>query len=252
MRVRGVGSDSSDGRRQWLVAILTTVAALFITLGEASDAFFLTRDLSRELYSKLTHSLEYETVGRLHSGITSEYASTLLGAAKVSRNVGNGIVARYFESPKFIVTLFESEGRVAGWTLVPRIEGFEPPVELSGGRELRLGQFTFADASGQDPMTAVDHSRLTSFYLERLETGASDRFVDVFLGSVPYGPGGSADAIADLYEAEVMGTPREVEAAVREMRRASPNLYGEGSLELEQVRGSILTNAEFEDYFGPT
>lgn len=247
-----MGSESSASRRQWFVTILTTIAALFITFGEASDAFFLTRDLSREVYSKLTHSLEYDTIGRLHSGITSEYASTLLGAAKVSRTVGEGVVARYFESPKFIVTLFESDGRVAGWTLVPRVDGFEPPVELSGGRELPLGRFSFADASGQEPITTIDHSRLTSFYLERLETGASDRFVDVFLGSVPYGPGGSADAIAKLYEAEVMGTPRDVDAARQQVRRASPNLYGEGLLELEHVRGSILTNAEFEDYFGPT
>jgi hypothetical protein len=246
-------ASPAGARRAWIgfAAIMTPVAAVFITLGEASDATFLLNEMRHSAIALFSNSVEYEMLEKVHVGITIAYAEELFGNPQVSKTIDEDLTANYFADDKYLLTLFYRGVRVDAYTLVPLVEDFAPEVDMGTNDTVALGEFSFTEARGTPQKSSVDDSRSISFYLESRESGPGGRVIDVYQGSVAYRSGGTASGIPQLYKADVRGDDASIEAARGELRRGGrPNLYGEGELTLRQIEKSLMTNAEFDSYFG--
>ncbi len=237
------------GRWARFTAVIAPIAALFIMAGEASDAAFLLQEMGKKVVALFSNRVEYDVLASIHEGNTVAYVEERVGTPQVSRVLEEGLTANYVKDPKYLITLFYRGPRVAGFTVIATRDAFAPEVDLGGGDDPPLGEFTFSEAPAAPKAMRVDHSRSTSYYLETLETGPEGRFVDLYLGSIAYGAGGAASEIDALYRAQLHD--RDVAASQRALREsARPNLYGEGRLSLDQIEAALLTNAEFQSYFG--
>ena len=230
--------------------IIMPIAGLFLMLGEASDAAFLLNDMSRSVIEVFSNRVEYDMLEKIHVGNTVTYAESILGDPQISRAMGDDVTANYFHSSKYLVTLFSRDDRVEAFGVLALQDGFSPSVELGGLGHAELGEFAFSDTPTRAVEMAVDHSRTTDYYLESLESGPAGRFVNLYLGSVGYGTGGASPAIGELYSAVLDGETRAVSEARTNLRASGkPNFYGEGLLSLKLIEASMLTNAEFNNFF---
>lgn len=231
-------------------AIVTPFAAIFIMLGEASDATFLIRDATLETMALFSNSQDYELLGKIHVGNTVTYVESFLGDPQVSRALADGVTANYFYADNYLVTTFDNEDRIAAYVVVSLDGSFHPEVELGTGGMKPLGAFQFSDSGRPRKASFVDVTRMSNYYLESQESGPSGRFVDIYLGSISYGAGETDAALSDYYTAHINeDLPAEAKLLAGLRDRTIPNLYGEGELPLELIRASLLTKAEFANYF---
>jgi hypothetical protein len=256
-RVQGEASDEPEATTRGVRGIwgrfslfIIPVAGLFLTLGEASDATFLLQDMGRSVVELFSNRVEYGTLERIHVGNSTSYVESILGDPQVVRSIDDGVTAKYFHSSKYLLTLFDRDGRVEAFTVLALQDGFSPKVELGGLGSSELGAFAFSDAPAPAHEMAVDHSRTSDYYLESLDSGPSGRFVNIYLGSVGFGSGGASPRIGDLYSALLEDDQSAVAVAQSNLReQGTPNFYGEGELSLESVEASLFTNAEFSNFF---
>ncbi len=226
------------------------VLAVTIALGEYSEAVALIGDGVNALRSAFTHDVEYELLDKIHVGNTQPYIEGLLGHPQVSKAVGDDLTANYFYHDKFLLTAFFRDARVVAYSVLPLIEGFEPALSSTSTR-LHLGQFSYADYPANATAYMLDHSKTVSYYLENLESGRAGLFVNQYLGNVVYGSGAHPDLVGTFYDLEVRGEEaKAVESQELLRQSAKPNFYGQGEVGVEFVEKSLLTEAEFRQYFG--
>lgn len=225
--------------------------ALTIALGSYSEAIALIGDGWDSVKSQFTHEVEYETLAKIHVGNTVVYAENLIGSPQVSRDIAEGVVANYFYNDKFLLTLFYQNDRIAAYTVLPLMPDFQPRIYAAEKKSLHLGQFNYAQFPGNATHYLIDHSKTASYYLERLELGRAGLFVNSYLANVEYRNTQQSELIPALYEKEVHGTDDEIIASQGGLRNSLvPNLYGEGELGIEYIEKSLLTDAQFNAYFG--
>jgi hypothetical protein len=150
---------------------------------------------------------------------------------------------------KYLLTLMYKEGRVEAFTVIALEEGFAPEVPGLGGEMTALGSFAYAALPFRTESYAVDDSRVLSDYLEAIETELPGRFIDLYLGSIAYGSGGTGPEVERLARATVFGSEEQVRAARANLRRKlHPNLFGRGEVALGVVEKSLLSASEYTDY----
>lgn len=231
----------------------TAIALIFLTLGSYSEAADLIREGYTEVVSKFTHFYEYEMIEKLHVGYTVSYIEKLVGEPQVSRALGGGISSNYFFTEKYLITLFYyKEERVIAYTVLTLEEGFKPSISGLDDEIGRIGEFLYAALPAGPEKQLVAHSRVASYYLESIDTELSGRFLDLYMGTVNYGAGGTGTHIRSFSKSKVFGSDEELRAASAELRtHLRPNLYGRGDVPLEMIEKSLLSTAEFMDYFDP-
>lgn len=227
------------------------IAASIMALGQFSEAVTLIEDGLDWAMSKITNEVEYELLDQVHVGNTEPYIEDLLGAPQISRKIDEQITANYFYNDKFLLTIFFLDGRVEAYTVIPLVDGFEPVVAEGEDMEFKMGEFSYANYPGNPQAYMVDHSKVTSYYLEILETGRTGLFFKVYLGNIVVRSEDANPVIVDFYNMEVNESDDVIYAGQKKLRtEVKPNFYGMGMLTLEQIEKSILTGAEFSTYFG--
>lgn len=230
---------------------IITVAATVIALGQFSEAVTLIEDGVNWARSKVTHSVEYTLLEQIHVGNTKAYIEELIGSPQISRTIEEGLTANYFHDEKFLLTIFFSESRVSGFTITPLQEDFTPQIKGKDESIWELQNFNYADFPANPQMYLIDHSKTASYYIESLDTGRAGLFFKTYLGNVSLRNDEPLTELIDLYQKDVYASDQEVAEAQSSLRvSAQPNFYGLGTLSLEQIQKSMLTSAEFSNYFG--
>ena len=243
--------NNSDAEHPWWWRIVTAIALGFIALGNFSDATLLIRDFGVEVYTWVSNDYEYQVLAGIHVGNTVAYVEEILGYPQVSRTIDDETTANYFFRGEYLLTLFYNSNRVSAYTWVSLDDGFAPEIDLRNGEVQPLGEFSFSTLPLEITGYTLDDSRIVRFYIESLEEGRTAGFLGTYLGRIQYGAFESKNAIAGLYQAEVMGDDEDVDSAKIHLRQEEiPNLYGRGNLPLEQIEKSILSNSEYAGYFG--
>lgn len=227
------------------------IAATIIALGQFSEAITLIEDGMDWTLSKFTNDVEYELLSKIHVGNTQSYINDLYGNPKFSRSIGNNIIANYFDNNKFLLTVFLSEKRVVAFTYLPLENDFKPETQKFDGHSLQLQDFRYTDYPANPQKYLIDHSKTVSYYLESLDTGRSGLFFKTYLGHFSMNPETTNALIVELYNKEVNASDEAILKAQGALRsQTNPNLFGMGLLPLEQIQKSLLTGAEFHNYFG--
>ncbi len=227
------------------------IAATIMALGQFSEAVTLIEDGVDSLRSRFTNTVEYELIADIHVNNTEAYIESLLGEPQVSKSISEGVEAKYFHQDKFLATVFISDARVVAYTIIPLIPDFTPTLIDVEGKVWSLQEATYAEFPSNPKMYMVDHSKTTSYYLESLDSGRAGLFVQDYLGNISLDDAPSTNLLVELYNNEVNGSDEEILASQNRYREsAMPNLFGMGTLGLEDIQKSILTGAEFASYFG--
>jgi hypothetical protein len=227
------------------------VVALIMALGQFSEAVSLIGDGWRSLKSQFTNSVEYSALAKLHVGNTESYAQSLFGEAQVSRKINDQITANYYYQKKMLLTLFIKDSRISAFTVLALKEGFSPRVDTITGKDLTLGNFTYAQYPAMPTVYLDDNSKSDSFYLESLEAGQIGLHFKRYLGSIRYGTGKPSPLIQQFYKLDLTGSDTKALAKAQNALRTDvkPNFYGAGELGIELIEKSLLTDAEFTNYF---
>lgn len=233
-------------------AVVATIVWIFIGLGTFSDASLLINDLRIELMSIFTNTYEYETIGKIHVGNTVSFVEEMVGEPQVSRGLGDGVSANYFFSDKYLLTLFYKDERVGAYTVLPLRDDFAPDISGLSDSIGAIGEFTYSQLPAPPEHFLLDDSRTASYYIESVDTERSGRFLDLYMANLFYGVGGTGPKISALYKKSVYGTDEEIDALLKDLRGSvHPNMFGRGELPLAKIEKSLLTTAEFKDYFDP-
>jgi len=232
--------------RDYFIAIGVAV----MTLGQFSEAVTLIEDGYGWISSKVTHSVEYDLLKNVHVGNTHDYIEALLGSAQVSRSVDDGVVANYYCNNKYLLTVFLQEERVVAYTYIPLIADFKPTISLNDGQDWLLQDQTFSSFPASPATYVVDHSKTISYYLENLDGGRSGIINQNYLGKVALGNTEQPQLLVDLNKQDISGSDVDVLELQTKFRDSiRPNLYGSGTLTLALIQKSLLTSAEFSNYF---
>ena len=232
-------------------SLFIAIAAAVMTLGQYSEAIALLEDGMNSLLSRFTHTVEYDLLSKIHVNNTELYVENLLGYPQVSREIDKQIVAKYFYKEKYLLTLFVKKSTVIGYTLIPLEGSFKPSIISDNRVDWALQDATFDQFPANPKMYMVDHSKTASYYLEMLDSGRAGLFINIYLGSVSLLGTNNETFLVDLYKQDVSGSDAkalEAQTSLRQFTR--PNLYGEGTLDLDMIQKSILTAAEFSRFFG--
>jgi hypothetical protein len=240
----------SHGLQKFKVSFIA-VAATIMALGQFSEAVTLIEVGIDWLRSKVTHTVEYEMLSQVHVGNTQSYIEDIFGNPQVSRAVNDTVVANYYHDEKYLLTVFIGDERVVAYIMIPLLDDFEPLIHDGGSFQWRLGKSNYTTFPANPQLYIVDHSKTVSYYLEGLDTGRTGLFVQNYLGKVSLGASAPSEMLVELYDVEVNGTDEEVLKAQNHLRESTqPNLFGRGTLSIEEIQKSILTGAEFTSYFG--
>ena len=233
-----------------LAVVMAPIALTFISLGEATDAGFLLRDMYDEMYSVLSKQPEYDVIEGLHVGNTEEYVIELAGMPEVSRHLSDGTTAKYIMRGDYLLTLLFDEGRLTAYTVTVLNDEFTPDCDVFMDEKLKLGSFTYADIPIDVTTHEVDVSSHSQYYVESYDAGRAGHFLQAYLGSINFGVGEMPDDVTSLYNVSLGAPASMIENAKAELRRTGrPNFYGRGELQLAQIIESLLTRSEFAAYF---
>ncbi len=227
------------------------IVALIMALGQFSEAVSLIGDGWKSLQSKFTNDVEYAALSKLHVGNTAPYVQSIFGEPQVSRKINDSITANYYYLKKMLLTLFIKDARVTAFTVLSLKEGFTPKVPTVTGQPLELGNFTYQDYPAMPTLYLVDYSKSDSFYIENLEAGQTGLHYKRYLGNVRFGSGKHRSEIQAFYKLDMMGIEgKPLETSQKALRAAvKPNLYGAGELGIDLIEKSLMTDAEFSNYF---
>lgn len=227
------------------------VAAAIMALGQFSEAVTLIEDGVNSLRSRFTNTVEYDLLSHIHVSNTEAYLSELVGEPQVSRKINDDIVANYYHTEKFLLTVFIEDSRVAAYYYVPLEEDFNPTVAEYAEGDWDLMVNTYAQFPANPKEYLVDHSKTTSYYLESLDSGSAGLFLNNYLGNVSINSMQGSQLLIKLYGEEVNGSDESILQTQTELReQAQPNFFGRGTLPIELIQNSILTGAEFSSFFG--
>lgn len=231
----------------WAIALTASAVAALFGIIEVTDAALSMRDRVLGYFDSTT---QHYALPHIQPGNSTGHVEEIMGTPQVTRLVEPGMRINYYHTPNYLLTVFSQQGRVEAYTLIAMQPDFEPEVALPGGPPRPLGKFTFSQASDTTKSFSVDYSRSINVYLEAIETGPANGFVEVYLGSLSMGVGGAASDIRKLYDAELLGNEEVVTNVRHALRRNSrPNFYGEGTLPIDEIEESVMTHAEFANYF---
>lgn len=235
--------------KSFVQTVFIPACVFIISLGSFSEAFILMGDFKTMLISTFSNDFEYETLDSIHVGNTEAYLENLVGAPAATKKLGDGLQANYYIDDKYLLTAYVNEGRVEAYTVVSSVEGFSPVLSWYEGRELLSG--SFADFGDNPQSFTFDHANTNSFFIELSVSELSGLFQNAYLGAVQYGVGTvNQDQLSELYNAEVFGTDEETFEKIKSFRQAvTPNLYGQGELDIELIQKGLLSNGEFLKFF---
>jgi hypothetical protein len=230
--------------------ITVMAAALIVGLAQYTEAAQLIATAVEYFERKLTNNVEYALLDKVHVGNTATYVENLVGSAQVSRVIDEQTTAQYFCDPKFLLTIYFQNERVAAYTVISLAEGFAPSI--FAGESLRLGGFSYQQFDEELTDSVVDSSKVVRFYLENLTTDRAGMFLENYLGNVEYGSGDlNANALEAHYQANIVGNESEEQTTLKAYRISTkPNLFGRGELPLAKIQKGILTAGEYKTYFG--
>ncbi len=248
----GAESNASGGFLNRIYATVGTVGWVFIGLGSFSDASLLLNDMRTEIMSNFTNAYEYETIGSLHVGNTVSFVEEIVGEPQVSRDLGDETSANYIFDDKYLLTLFYREQRVTAYTVLAVQDDFNPEISGLDDAIGGIGEFFYTALPGVPERQVASDSRVASYYIESIDTERLGRFLDLYIGNVIYGVGGTGPNVSAFSKSLVYGSDQEIRAASAKVRSdLRPNLFGRGEVSLEMVEKSLLSTAEFLDYFDP-
>ena len=225
-------------------------ACLFIiSLGSFSEAFILVDDFTTLVRTKFSNTVEYETLDTINVGNTTQYIEENIGPPRVIKPVAEGLDANYYFNEKYLLAIFYQDGRVTAYTVVTLEDSLKP--ELPWDKTKTLGDNVFADFSSVPDEHRLDVAATNNVYVESIDTGVHGMFLNAYLGSIQYGSGNfNLQGLEALYNTSVYGTEDEIFDDLASYRKSAvPNLYGQGNLTIEQLRLSLLTPAELNNYF---
>lgn len=231
--------------RQKVVSWVAALTLPVIALGNFSEAVFLVEQVVDRTISTFTNIPEYKDLRYLRSGISLDYAREIFGTPQVGRNLGQGLSAEYYFHKKYLLTLLVRSGEVAGFTVISLQEGFAPAVFGEWGGD--LGEFTFAELKGMPAEFVADWTKNSATYIESVNLGGGSLNQQAFAGWVNYGDGSSAPGLAKLYQSVLLDGDSD---ALRQTLRESttPNVYGWGSVSLDELTTSILSPTDLGHY----
>lgn len=225
-------------------------ACLFIiSLGSFSEAFILVDDFSTLLKTKFGNTVEYETLNTINVGNTTAYIEESIGAPRVIKPVEEGLDANYYFNEKYLLAIFYKEGRVTAYTVVSINDSLKP--ELPWDKSKVLGDDNFEAFASVPDDHRIDVAATNNLYVESIDTGVHGMFLNAYLGNIQYGSGEfDRQGLEKLYNTSVYGSDDELFSDLALYRKsATPNLYGQGDLTIDQLRLSLLTPAELNNYF---
>lgn len=248
----GVGEQQTKRVFGTAKGYLFAVAATIIALGQFSEAVTLIEQGLDWTRSRFTNAVEYELISKIHVGNTEDYVTELLGSPQVSRAIRPAVSANYYYDDKFLLTVYFEDSRTIAYTVAALRSDFQPAVATIDDQDWLLQDSKYESFPANPDTYMIDYSKITSYYLESLNSGRIGLFYNTYLGNITLIHSNESNALlASFYQKEVTESDDVILQAQEQYRaQISPNFFGMGMLPLEDIQKGLLTAAEFTNYFG--
>ncbi len=241
-----------------LARIIVTVSLPLIAMGQWVDTRDLLIDTYQGFITHFTDEVELEMLSEVRVGGNLDYLEQVFGVAKLikSSSLEADTQYRYYQHPKFMLTLAVRQNQVTGYTVTSLRPAFHPPITFS---DLTLGEQSFAQMQDFAGVFTADAANI-HYYMEQKQLAREGLFYNRYLAYVEYGAdhrdserkvqpiAETLNRISDAYALDDTELLRTQLTQLREQQR--PNTYVLGRLSLEQAAEMVLTRYEFKAYFG--
>ena len=250
-----------ESRRATIYRVIVSVAFTLISIGQFTATKELVSATYEDVKATFTHEVEYEQLESLNIGRTIPFIEDTFGPPEVIKTSSYQPEVRfqYYNIEKAIITVFNHNGRVAGFVIVPLVNDFIPPQPY---RDFPLAKQPISAASAGDDGLYLDASNLL-YYAESEDMGKQYLFMQRVIGFVEYGglelAVNEVEIDTDIILKEILALNEYLEAgeedelveAITVFRAAyPPNFYAYTELDPTLITESLLTRIEFETYFG--
>lgn len=250
-----------ESRRALIYRVIVSVALTLISIGQFNDTKELVSSTYDDIKATFTHEVEFEQLESLSIGRTIQFIEDTFGPPEVIKisSYQPEVRFQYYNIEKAIITVFNHNGRVAGFVIVPLAHDFIPTLPY---RDFPLATQPISASSAGDDGLYLDASNLL-YYAESEDMGKQYLFLQRVIGFIEYGglelsvndteldPKAILDDIIVLNEFLEAGEEDELIVAITEFRQAYPaNFYAYTELDPTLITESLLTRIEFETYFG--
>ncbi|GGF64714.1 ETEC_3214 domain-containing protein [Alteromonas lipolytica] len=254
-------TNQQEGRRAGIYRIIVGVALTLISIGQFNDTKELLSATYEDIKTAFTHEVQYEQLESLSIGRTIPFIEATFGPPEVIKTSSfqPDIRFQYYNIEKAIITVFNNNGRVAGFVIIPLSEDFIPTLPY---QDFPLARETISKVSSGQEGLYLDASNLI-YYAESEDMGKQYLFLQRIVGFIEYGglelslndaiidPSLILDDILVLNEFLESGEDDELIEGITAFREEYPaNFYAFTELEPSLVTESLLTRVEFETYFG--
>lgn len=252
--------DIIESKQTFLYRVFVSIALAMISFGQFNDTRELLGDLYDDVTARFTHQLEYDKLGQLSIGRTIEYVDELLGPPEVRKQSSyyEGLSYQYYDIGKAVITVFNHNGRMSGFVVIPTVSDFSPTMLYV---DETLGEQTIASAFTNPGDFYFDANNLV-YFAEAQDLGKQFLFMQLVTGFVEYSELATVDentAPAEQTISEI-GTLNDLlladdqdqlaEQIYRFRENHFPNFYGFTELDPSLIAESLLTRLEFVTYFG--
>lgn len=234
---------------------LIAVTAFMIATGQWNDTKDLLTSLYEDALANFTHSIEYDLLSRIHVGNSLDYVKFLVGepyAIKRSK-LNPKFQFHYYNQDKFGLTLISQDGRLVGYSVYTKMDGFAPSIPFAE----ELGSANLAKLNEEVHQFNFDTTNLV-YYTEAQELGKQQMFLSLVRGYVEYGAIADTGLVEENYREQVAETIVQLDRAetfatdeqpsqqpLQKLRKlVYPNYFSISELEPGIVAESILTRYE--------
>jgi len=234
--------------------IIVSFAAFSIAIGELDATAQAVNHYYEKFVSEFTDTYDYEKLDKIHVGNTQFYLETLFGKPMVAKDLevaDKTYNVYYYFTEKYLLTVFFIKHRITAYTVLNFKSDFYPIVNTIENKN--LGKFTFTDLQGLIDYTLDASAAITSF-IQVHDYGRQGFFRKYYYGYVGYAARTSKNAddltlISEAANLEVMGDESFENKFIQLQQNFHPNMYGEGEINLNMIRKSLLSEFEFKSYF---
>ncbi len=235
--------------------VIVSVAAFCIAIGEIDATAQAVNHYYEKFVSEFTDTYDYQKLNKIHVGNTQNYLETLFGKPMVAKDfetIDNKTYnVYYYFTDKYLLTVFFLKQRITAYTVLNFKSDFHPRVNAI--EKKNLGQFAFKDLKGLIDYTLDASAAITSF-IQIHEYGRQGFFRKYYYAYVGYAAHTLANTdqltlIGEAANLEMMGDEAFEGKFIQLQQNFRPNMYGEGEVDLNLMRKSLLTEFEFKSYF---
>jgi len=234
---------------------MMTLAAAMISFGQFNDTRELLITLYEETTTNFTHAIEYDKLKELAVGRTISFTEGIFGAPEVIKKSSykEGLIYQYYNIDKAVLCILNLDGRVAGFTVIPREDDFSPQLNYVTDT---LGESTYVNAGDYSGDIYLDVSNLI-YYAESQDLGKSYIFLKKVTGFVEYGrlavdeqSQDSKALIIAMNDNILAQNITAFEQQITDFRQSQKaNFYAFTELDPSLIADSLLTRFEFQTYF---